>query len=130
MHERDLAAVAATLAPDVIVRVWGWTIGGHREWCGRDDAVEAYARAFTRLGDRLLSVRGDIDRFFPGAGQFGLDGEVSWLTSVAGPSRLLLRRVGCFGTVQDDRLTSVEVYCGVHEESRVATAETGQRCRS
>ena len=130
VHQRDLAGIGATLAPDARVRLWGWSLGGHREWFGRDGVVGAYEEAFTRLGDRLVTVRGDIDRFFPGETHFGLDGEMSWLTAAAGPSRLVSRRVACFGTVRDDQLTSIEVYCGVHEQSRVATAETDHPCPS
>lgn len=115
----DIEAVCASLAPDVVVDVWGVVPGGHWSWHGSSarDALTAWSAA---APVPVTSGRVDIDRFFPGGDEIGFDGDLSWLNAGAGATALVQRRIGVFATYRDGLLAELDVYVDVHEAVDVA----------
>lgn len=115
LHDRDAHRAGASLTDDVVIRMWGWHMGGRWEWTG-DAARAALAAWLDATGEAVVTMRGDIDRFFPDDGVFGMDGDWSRLaTDDAGNGVLVARRFGWFGTVRGRQIASMDLYWGIHE---------------
>jgi hypothetical protein len=134
VHGRDVDRLASTMADDVLVRIWGWTPDEQWSFRGKE-AREAYARWFASIGDSLVSMRVDIDRFFPADGILGIDGVWSTLSSgeslggmAAGlesaATYLVARRVAWFGTIRDGAIESMDLYWSIHQTTDLADRAT------
>ena len=113
LHSGDAANVAATLTDDVVIRITGWTFGGSWEFRGAA-ANAAVTDWLDATGDAIVTMRGDIDRFYPGVGMLGMDGVWSRLDD--GVS-MTSRRFGWFLTVVDGRVSAMDLYWSIHQQS-------------
>jgi hypothetical protein len=121
----DLRRAVEMLAPDVVVRAWGWVPGGHWSWAG-DAARSAMAELLAHPPVDYMTMRVDIDRFFPGGDIVGFDGDISWLADGSslgattadrdpGATYLVARRLAVFATCHDGVLSELDVYLDIHE---------------
>lgn len=142
LHRRDIDALWETISDDIVIRVAGWTPGGSWTFSG-DRARLAYGTWLAAAGDALVTNCVDIDRFFPGEGVVGFDGDHSHIASPAAMSPemlaaldpeydrvalgdaegfLVVRRVACFATVVDSRIAAIDLYWSVHPAVHVSDA--------
>jgi hypothetical protein len=128
IHRRDVPGLHRTLADDLQLGVWGWERA--RQWsftgaAAREACSALLNREGASPGASVVSMRIDIDRFFPERDMVGFDGDWSCLRSggelggaAAGwdpaATYLVSRRCAWFATMRAGVFSAIDVYWSVH----------------
>jgi hypothetical protein len=138
IHRRDVPGLHRTLADDLQLGVWGWERARHWSFTGAA-ARTACSALLDRQGSgpgaspgtSPVSMRIDIDRFFPERDMIGFDGDWSCLRSgdelggtAAGcdpaATYLVSRRCAWFATMREGVFSAIDVYWSVHTSVGIA----------